>query len=253
MILPLFISLICLLFVPLDTRSIINNTSSITVALNWADVTATRLVACYYHNLTGHWKREEPWQGGNTLESLANFLALQNSPVKYVFEHTFARTDIFAGGTCFDDMQWYLLAWIEIYEIDPKIKYLHRAELIFETVSKLAWDSIVCTGGLRWCPTRPYKNAITNELFLTSSMRLHPYASLLRKPLSYYLDWALKEWHWFEQTTMINNNYLINDGLNDDTCLNNNQTTWTYNQGVILSGLAMLANATNNATLLTIA
>jgi hypothetical protein len=35
--------------------------------------------------------------------------------------------------------------------------------------------------------------------------------------------------------------------------VNNNQTTWTYNQGVILSGLALLYNATRNSTLIDIA
>jgi hypothetical protein len=35
--------------------------------------------------------------------------------------------------------------------------------------------------------------------------------------------------------------------------VNNNQTTWTYNQGVILSGLALLYNATQNSTLINIA
>ena len=39
----------------------------------------------------------------------------------------------------------------------------------------------------------------------------------------------------------------------DGTCVNNNGTTWTYNQGVILSGLALLSNATGNATLLDVA
>ncbi len=41
--------------------------------------------------------------------------------------------------------------------------------------------------------------------------------------------------------------------LRDGTCVNNNGTTWTYNQGVILSGLALLYNATGNASLLDIA
>ena len=35
--------------------------------------------------------------------------------------------------------------------------------------------------------------------------------------------------------------------------MNNKQTTWTYNQGVVLSGLALLYNATRNATLITVA
>ncbi len=39
----------------------------------------------------------------------------------------------------------------------------------------------------------------------------------------------------------------------DGTCVNNNGTTWTYNQGVILSGLALLYNATHNASLLDLA
>jgi hypothetical protein len=43
------------------------------------------------------------------------------------------------------------------------------------------------------------------------------------------------------------------NSLTDNTCVNNNQTTWTYNQGVILSGLALLYNATRNATLLDVA
>ncbi len=34
------------------------------------------------------------------------------------------------------------------------------------------------------------------------------------------------------------------------SCANNNGTTWTYNQGVILSGLALLYNVTHNASLL---
>jgi len=44
---------------------------------------------------------------------------------------------------------------------------------------------------------------------------------------------------------MINDNYLINDGLNVDyntsLCFNNNGLTWSYNQGVILGGLKYLS------------
>lgn len=37
------------------------------------------------------------------------------------------------------------------------------------------------------------------------------------------------------------------------SCENNQQTTWTYNQGVLLSGLGLLFNATGNSTLLIVA
>lgn len=44
---------------------------------------------------------------------------------------------------------------------------------------------------------------------------------------------------------MINAQDLINDGLTDD-CTNNGDTEWTYNQGVVLGGLAELYLATND-------
>jgi hypothetical protein len=49
---------------------------------------------------------------------------------------------------------------------------------------------------------------------------------------------------------MRNSQGLFNDGLDFTTCGNNGQTTWTYNQGVIASGLAALYAATKNTTLL---
>jgi len=56
-----------------------------------------------------------------------------------------------------------------------------------------------------------------------------------------FTDWAEKEWNWFLNTGMINNQNLVNDGLNS-TCQNNGDQTWTYNQGVILGGLVNLYN-----------
>ena len=183
-------------------------------ALNWAEVTGTRLVTCYYSDTSGVWSRELAWQSGNTLETLANFVTVvPDTPLRYVFHQTFVKTDMFVGGDCYDDFQWWLLGWVQAYTVDLDINYLHRAADIFELVAGKAWDATKCGGGIQWCPKNAYKNAITNELFLVSSMRLHPYATLLGKPATYYLDWAVREWQWFENSGMINDDYLINDGL----------------------------------------
>ncbi|CAF4871566.1 unnamed protein product [Rotaria sp. Silwood1] len=221
--------------------------------------------------MSGLWKNEQRWQSGNTLETLANFVSLLDSPLKYIFHQTFINTDMFVGGDCFDDHQWWLLGWLQAYSVEPDINYLYRAANIHDFVVVNAWNDTMCKGGLQWCSKNAYKNAITNELFLVSSMRLHPYAALLDRAPTYYLNWALKEWQWFERSGLINGDYLINDGLSssnqaistshernmnrlrDGTCVNNNGTTWTYNQGVILSGLALLYNATGNTTLIDIA
>ena len=84
-------------------------------------------------------------------------------------------------------------------------------------------------------------------------MALAPYESISGKPSGYYQGWGLKVWNWLEQSGMLNSNGLFNDGLNSGTCLNNGQTTWTYNQGVVLSGLGRLSLATSNSTLLAVA
>jgi predicted alpha-1,6-mannanase (GH76 family) len=104
-----------------------------------------------------------------------------------------------------------------------------------------AWDE-VCGGGLWWSRDRAYKNAITNELFLAVATGLHR-----RSPARdhTYLDWALREWEWFDAAGLQGGDGLVNDGLTAG-CANNGQPAYTYNQGVILSGLAGLYDATGD-------
>src|ERR1039457_5719677 len=59
--------------------------------------------------------------------------------------------------------------------------------------SKASTPTIQNGGGLWWNTERKYKNASTNELFLTLAARLHQ-----RVPgHGDYLTWALREWEWF--------------------------------------------------------
>jgi hypothetical protein len=95
---------------------------------------------------------------------------------------------------------------------------------------------------------QPYKNAIANELFLLTAIRLHQRTPGDGGPGSYFY-WATNEWTWFKASGMINAQNLVNDGLNA-SCVNNGSTTWTYNQGVILGGLTDLYKVTGNITYL---
>jgi predicted alpha-1,6-mannanase (GH76 family) len=144
-----------------------------------------------------------------------------------------------------DDTSWWALAWLQAYEITRSRQYLSMAETEANYVHK-QWDS-VCGGGVWWQTTpHSYKNAITNELFLELTAWLH---NAVRGDTK-YLRWAKAEWAWFQGTGLINGSGLVNDGLSA-SCANNHRTTWTYNQGVILAGLAQLYRATRNASLLT--
>jgi len=144
-----------------------------------------------------------------------------------------------------DDTAWWGLAWLQAYELTRNTSYMSMAETDADYIHQ-AWDS-TCGGGVWWQRSpRSYKNAIANELFLELTAWLHNDIHGDTK----YLAWAKAEWSWFDHSGMINSGNLINDGLGND-CKNNDQPTWTYNQGVVLAGLAQLYKATGNRALLT--
>jgi predicted alpha-1,6-mannanase (GH76 family) len=144
-----------------------------------------------------------------------------------------------------DDTAWWALAWLQAYQLTHVRAYLSMAETDANYIHQ-AWDN-TCGGGVWWQRSpRAYKNAISNELFLELTAWLHNTIPGDTK----YLRWAEAEWSWFSQSGMINSSGLVNDGLGNN-CENNGQNTWTYNQGVILAGLAQLYKATGNSALLT--
>lgn len=216
------------------------------------------LVQCQYQQLPGVFSNDLLWQSGNTIESLSILAAANSSSHVYdsLLNNTYLRTSPVVDN-CFDDHQWWILAWISAYELNGNPLFLQRAAQGFDYIVNLGWETSTCGGGVQWCPVNPgqapYKNAVTNELFLTAAARLNVHSSALSAPAGYYLSWAQRAWAWFETSGMINSAGLINDGLDSKSCTNNNGTTWTYNQGVLLDGLALLAEATGNSTLVAVA
>lgn len=144
----------------------------------------------------------------------------------------------------FDDNGWWALAWIRAYDLTSEVRYLDAARRIFDNMIT-AWDD-TCDGGLWWNQDRKYKNAITNELFLAIAAGLQLHSPDRDRT---YLEWALREWHWFSASGMIGRNGLVNDGLTSG-CQNNGQPAYTYNQGVILGGLADLYEITGEKAFL---
>jgi predicted alpha-1,6-mannanase (GH76 family) len=146
----------------------------------------------------------------------------------------------------YDDEGWWALAWIDAYDWTHNPDYLNMASSIFDDMTG-GWDDH-CGGGIWWSKDRTYKNAIANELFLSVASHL---ANRVTDPdeKAQLLAWADSEWQWFSQSGLINQDNLINDGLNSN-CQNNGQTTWTYNQGVILGGLVELYQQDQDPSLL---
>jgi predicted alpha-1,6-mannanase (GH76 family) len=203
----------------------------------------------FYNYSTGLWNTTGWWNSANALQTNIEYtrLAQQTTYANNIF-NTYEKNKQtnFLNQWFNDDDGWWALAWINAYDLTGETRYLDAAKTIFANMQQ-GWDS-VCGGGVWWKKDRTYKNAITNELFLTVAVRLH-----LRTPndrgTGSYLEWAQRSWKWFQASGMINRQNLVNDGLNN-ACQNNQDITWTYNQGVILGGLVDLYQATGNKTLL---
>jgi predicted alpha-1,6-mannanase (GH76 family) len=198
----------------------------------------------WYLPWTGRWRTTGWWNAANALTAVIDYTQRTgDQSYARVSQRTFRaaryRHRHFLV-SFFDDNGWWALAWIKAYDVAKQDRYLDAARRIFDNLVS-GWDD-ACGGGLWWNEDRKYKNAITNELFLTVAIKLHQ-----RSPGdgSKYLDWALREWDWFSASGMIGASSLVNDGLTAD-CKNNGRPAYTYNQGVILGGLAGLYEVTGD-------
>nr|POE93296.1 hypothetical protein CFP56_19308 [Quercus suber] len=216
-------------------------------------------------------------------------------------------------GAAYDDAQWVVLEWLEAIKFVRHNNYYanstlrehiiakmaHRAHIFYNIVQN-EFNTSYCQGGITWNPSlAPYKNAITNELFLSSSIAMYlyhpgdnntdPYLSTHRKsrrtdkgldmkPIQesrrykmynnttlpflrpiraqdpVFLANAKKEWAWFQSQNFTSAQGLIVDGFhvsaNQSTCDERNEMVYTYNQGVLLSGLRGLWEASGDVTYL---
>ncbi|KAK0714573.1 glycosyl hydrolase [Lasiosphaeris hirsuta] len=251
-----------------------NTFDAVTALQNWYDVS------------TGLWATTGWWNSANCLTVLADWAlidrtgASNNMSIATVISNTFAnaqntvataqktvslngtvsskyiyyKRDIAARGFSnflneyYDDEGWWALAWIRSWDVTQNDAFLSIAEVIFSDMRNGTDDT--CGGGIWWSKDRKYKNAIANELYLSVAASL---ANRVPGRKDYYLDIAKREWAWFKSSGMINENKLINDGLkinSDGSCVNNGLNTWSYNQGVVLGGLAELSVASGDKSYL---
>ncbi|MGH9588556.1 MAG: glycoside hydrolase family 76 protein [Acidobacteriaceae bacterium] len=211
---------------------------------------AIKALQRWYNPHTGLYRTTGWWNSANAITTLADYSrAAHTKKFNSVFKNTFKAAQKTSPGFInqyYDDEGWWALAWIDAYDLTHHQQYLNMSESIFADMAG-GW-STECSGGIWWSKKRNYKNAIANELFLSVAAHLANRAATAQER-SVYLAWANREWQWFSHTGMINSHHLINDGL-DAHCRNNGRTTWTYNQGVILGGLAELNRANHDQSLI---
>jgi predicted alpha-1,6-mannanase (GH76 family) len=210
----------------------------------------------WYDAAQGTYRTTGWWNSANALTALIDYARLgKSNEYNFLIANTFVAAQNQNAGFLnryYDDEGWWALAWIDAYDLTGNKQYLVMAESIFANMSG-GWDQ-TCGGGIWWSKDRTYKNAIANELFLSVAAHLANRDTAHRDE---YLGWANREWKWFAATGMINRDDLVNDGLGPAhgpttaaSCGNNGRTTWTYNQGVLLGGVAELSRLNPNPSLL---
>jgi predicted alpha-1,6-mannanase (GH76 family) len=187
------------------------------------------------------------WQSANALNAALDhdLCAGENKFAGGLAANTLGRRGNSFTNDYNDDTGWWALAFIRAYDLTGDPQYLKVAERNADKMWDTGHDDKY-GGGLYWRDSHDGKNAITNELYIQIAAQLHN-----RIPGdTAYLHKAQDTWNWFKDSGMINSANMVNDGL-DDQGHNNHGTTWTYNQGVILSGLTALYRATGDQSLLT--
>ena len=217
----------------------------------------------------------------------------------------------------YDDMLWVVLGWLESikfinvhsnlhYATKPSRneydsenaswyaqqfipQFSHRARLFYDLAAR-GWDTSLCGGGMVWnSRLTPYKNAITNELYITASIWMYLYhpgdddaAPFVLDSFSspgeasstsglppvqrhnhQYLENAITAYEWLNSSGMRNDMGLYVDGFHirgwrggrnpskgTGRCDVRDEKVYTYNQGVVLSGLRSLWEATGNVAYL---
>ena len=247
----------------------------------------------------------------NTLTQSSDFSLCENGSnrvsenlVNEYFSHLtsfYFGQDFFSiRSQAYDDMLWVVLGWLEstkFIDLHSRLHfstttdgsnstwyaehfipaYAHRARIFWDLAS-VGWDTTLCGGGMIWNPRlKPYKNAITNQLYIAASVSMYLYfpgdnntspyiveqePSLLEKePVmkhdEKYLEAALDAYMWIINSNMTNTNGLFIDGFHIShrhgapgkdkehlKCDIPNDMVFTYNQGVILTGQRGLWEAT---------
>jgi mannan endo-1,6-alpha-mannosidase len=147
-----------------------------------------------------------------------------------------------------DDQGFWGLAAMSAAELNypnppaDQPQWLALAQAVFNTQAG-RWDNSSCGGGLKWQIFTfnngyNYKNSISNGCFFNLGARLAAYTSN-----DTYAQWAEKTWDWVSKIGLLDGQYKIYDGTDDNmNCKQLNGIQWTYNAGVYLLGAATMYN-----------
>ncbi|RYZ56993.1 MAG: hypothetical protein EOP07_11140 [Proteobacteria bacterium] len=179
----------------------------------------------------------------NSMTALIDFMRISGNKdylyvINKVFETNKAANNFISPS--YDVNALWAIAWIKAYDLIGDRRYLETAKLIADDLDANAWNS-TCGGGIVTSKTTLLKHAVPNGLYIQLMTMLHNRISSDVR----YIGLAAKGWGWVLTSGMINNQNLLNNGLNDK-CKNDGLPTWSHAQGIYLGAALELFNAHAN-------
>lgn len=279
-------------------------------AIDWTAAVMGTHVSASLSSFTKSLDYIVPYAAAGGADALsAEALAHENFMNQYftqVTSYYFGENAFSLRTQAYDDMLWVVLGWLESvkliglhmdrhyaplsssttaynsstwYAAQFIPSFAHRARVFYDLASQ-GWNTSLCGGGMIWNPSlAPYKNAITNELFIAASVSMYLYfpgdqnsspfsapgkdisdqaPPTARPHDSKYLKAAIDGYRWLSTSNMTNSQGLFTDGyhirgwrgrrtnstIGSGKCDVRNEMVYTYNQGVLLSGLRGLWEST---------
>lgn len=228
-----------------------------------AHTAITRMQQFYNSPRPGFWTNGW-WNSAQCLTLLADlrqqdsstFLTSITDGPNGVFQHTLASqnrdsTGALAWDDYFDDQLWWVMALLKTYDVTGNHTFLTVANASFTSVALNDAVSTPCGGLYNAYPQqsgRVASSTIATVLYVEAAAMLATRIPALK---THFINLAVNQWSWISKNLLING-IIQGDSLTGNTC-NNNHAFLTYIEGVAISALVWLNDATGQASYLTTA
>lgn len=212
-------------------------TTAAEIDFSAADVAANRALDTFYIPLYGKWATSGWWNAANAVQAYVGEIRATGDTAlagRIGDAYTAALGANTGMGEYYDDVLWWGLTWMDVYNLTHDPRYLVTAENQF-AFSTAGWTS-VCGGGIRWNtkPDGDGKNSITSGEFMELAGELY-----LATHRTQYLHWAQRSWSWLS-ARMVKHGSVADNLTNDGTC--RPYGSESYDAGPIMAGLVAIGD-----------